>query len=303
MRRLSSVGEAQLRRSPTCDRLRRRRRVSQLHAADDAQGTRVLAPWPPASERGSAAALAHDAKASSAPCGDPGWRSQPHRADIAVLVHRRARRQNAGAALMRAAARARGAGKTLLVLDTADAGPPLCPPGLAAVADRATPCCAGGECATTYFYRSLIDQVLTFALARSTKPHRVAVERAGWSSPRSRCAACQPRYPASGRMLRGQRLDVVHVSAAIAAGARSVEIRRLRRSAARAVFTSGLVGFISARSSAPKGRASPRSTMWTSARRAARQLLMVTAVAPPSAAAQASCAGSTRAPACPAAHL
>lgn len=47
--------------------------------------------------------------------------NQPHRADVAkMLVHRRARRRGIGAALMRAAEeRARAAGKTLLVLDTA----------------------------------------------------------------------------------------------------------------------------------------------------------------------------------------
>ena len=47
--------------------------------------------------------------------------NQPHRADIAkMLVHRRARRRGAGAALMSAAeAAAREAGKTVLVLDTA----------------------------------------------------------------------------------------------------------------------------------------------------------------------------------------
>ena len=52
--------------------------------------------------------------------------NQPHRADIAkMLVHRRARRQGVGAALMQAAEdAARAAGKTLLVLDTftGDAG-------------------------------------------------------------------------------------------------------------------------------------------------------------------------------------
>ena len=47
--------------------------------------------------------------------------NQPHRADIAkMLVHRRARRSGAGAALLHAAeSLARDAGKTLLVLDTA----------------------------------------------------------------------------------------------------------------------------------------------------------------------------------------
>jgi GNAT superfamily N-acetyltransferase len=46
--------------------------------------------------------------------------NQPHRADLAkMLVHRRARRQGLGAALMRAAEQtARDCGKTLLVLDT-----------------------------------------------------------------------------------------------------------------------------------------------------------------------------------------
>lgn len=46
--------------------------------------------------------------------------NQPHRADLAkMLVHRRARRQGLGAALMRAAeAVARDSGKKLLVLDT-----------------------------------------------------------------------------------------------------------------------------------------------------------------------------------------
>jgi GNAT superfamily N-acetyltransferase len=46
--------------------------------------------------------------------------NQPHRADLSkMLVHRRARRQGLGAALMRAAeATARECGKTLLVLDT-----------------------------------------------------------------------------------------------------------------------------------------------------------------------------------------
>jgi GNAT superfamily N-acetyltransferase len=47
--------------------------------------------------------------------------NQPHRGDIAkMLVHRRARRKGIGAALLAAAERsALGAGKTLLVLDTA----------------------------------------------------------------------------------------------------------------------------------------------------------------------------------------
>jgi GNAT superfamily N-acetyltransferase len=50
--------------------------------------------------------------------------NQPHRADLAkMLVHRRARRQGLGAALMRAAeATATACGKTLLVLDTVTGG-------------------------------------------------------------------------------------------------------------------------------------------------------------------------------------
>src|SRR5205085_7554915 len=49
--------------------------------------------------------------------------NQPHRADVSkMLVHRRARRQGLGAALMRAAeAHARVLGRSLLVLDTASA--------------------------------------------------------------------------------------------------------------------------------------------------------------------------------------
>ena len=50
--------------------------------------------------------------------------NQPHRADLSkLLVHRRARRQGLGAALMRAAeAMARECGKTLLVLDAVTGG-------------------------------------------------------------------------------------------------------------------------------------------------------------------------------------
>ncbi len=50
--------------------------------------------------------------------------NQPHRADLAkMLVHRRARRQGLGAALMQAAeATARDCGKTLLVLDAVTGG-------------------------------------------------------------------------------------------------------------------------------------------------------------------------------------
>jgi len=87
--------------------------------------------------------------------------NQPHRADLAkMLVHRRARGQGIGAALLTAAEQlARDCGKTLLVLDTASAeaerlyargGWQRCGtvPGYALLPH-------GGLCATTFFYREL----------------------------------------------------------------------------------------------------------------------------------------------------
>ena len=87
--------------------------------------------------------------------------NQPHRGDVAkMLVHRRARRQGLGEALMRAAeSAARQAGKTLLVLDTASdaaerlyarAGWVECGriPGYALLP-------TGEPCATTYFYKQV----------------------------------------------------------------------------------------------------------------------------------------------------
>jgi ribosomal protein S18 acetylase RimI-like enzyme len=87
--------------------------------------------------------------------------NQPHRADLAkLLVHRRARRQGLGEALMRAAeATARECGKTLLVLDTAsDEAERLYErlgwervgviPGYALLPH-------GGLCGTTVYYRNL----------------------------------------------------------------------------------------------------------------------------------------------------
>jgi GNAT superfamily N-acetyltransferase len=87
--------------------------------------------------------------------------NQPHRADLAkMLVHRRARQQGLGAALLAAAEQtARDCGKTLLVLDTASAeaerlyaraGWQRCGsvPGYALLPH-------GGLCATTFFYREL----------------------------------------------------------------------------------------------------------------------------------------------------
>lgn len=87
--------------------------------------------------------------------------NQPHRADLAkMLVHRRARRQSLGAALLAAAEQsAREAGKTLLVLDTASAdaerlyeraGWQRCGrvPGYALLPH-------GGLCDTHFFYREI----------------------------------------------------------------------------------------------------------------------------------------------------
>lgn len=88
--------------------------------------------------------------------------NQPHRGDLAkMLVHRRARRQGVGAALMRAAeAAARDAGKTLLVLDTVSGSDGdrlytrLGWQRVGSIPDYAL-LPAGGYCATTYFYRRI----------------------------------------------------------------------------------------------------------------------------------------------------
>jgi GNAT superfamily N-acetyltransferase len=88
--------------------------------------------------------------------------NQPHRADLAkMLVHRRARRQGLGAALMRAAETMAGeCGKTLLVLDAVTGGDAARLyerlgwvrvgeiPGYALFPQ-------GGLCSTTVFYRNL----------------------------------------------------------------------------------------------------------------------------------------------------
>jgi GNAT superfamily N-acetyltransferase len=88
--------------------------------------------------------------------------NQPHRADVSkVLVHRRARRQGIGAALMRAAeATARECGKDLLVLDTVTGGDAqrlyerL---GWIRVGDvpRFALMPTGEFCSTTFYYRDL----------------------------------------------------------------------------------------------------------------------------------------------------
>lgn len=87
--------------------------------------------------------------------------NQPHRADLSkMLVHRRARRQGVGAALLQAAEdAARAAGKTLLVLDTASGDAERLyrragwvsvgvVPGYALLPD-------GRPCDTTYFFKRL----------------------------------------------------------------------------------------------------------------------------------------------------
>jgi GNAT superfamily N-acetyltransferase len=90
--------------------------------------------------------------------------NQPHRADLAkMLVHRRARRQGLGAALMRAAEQtARDCGKTLLVLDAVtdgDAARLYAKLGWVRVGDIPNYALfpQGGYCSTTYFYRDLAN--------------------------------------------------------------------------------------------------------------------------------------------------
>lgn len=88
--------------------------------------------------------------------------NQPHRADLAkMLVHRRARRQGLGAALMRAAEDvARECGKTLLVLDTVTGGDGerlyerLRWERVGVIPNYAL-MPRGGFCSTTVFYRKL----------------------------------------------------------------------------------------------------------------------------------------------------
>jgi GNAT superfamily N-acetyltransferase len=88
--------------------------------------------------------------------------NQPHRGDVAkMLVHRRARRQGVGAALLTAAeAHAMRIGRTLLVLDTVTGGD-----AERLYARQGWQRCgeipryalypAGGYCSTTVFYKSL----------------------------------------------------------------------------------------------------------------------------------------------------
>jgi len=91
--------------------------------------------------------------------------NQPHRADVAkMLVHRRARRQGIGAALMRAVEDvARGCARTLLVLDTVTGGDAerlYQRLGWKRVGEipRYALMPRGGFCSTTVFYRDLTAQ-------------------------------------------------------------------------------------------------------------------------------------------------
>jgi GNAT superfamily N-acetyltransferase len=87
--------------------------------------------------------------------------NQPHRADLSkMLVHRRARRQGLGAALLRAAeTTARECGKTLLVLDTASDEAERLYERVGWVRVGVIPGYAllpqGGLCGTTVYYRNL----------------------------------------------------------------------------------------------------------------------------------------------------
>jgi GNAT superfamily N-acetyltransferase len=87
--------------------------------------------------------------------------NQPHRADIAkMLVHPRARRRGIGSALMLAAERrARSAGKTLLVLDTASGDAARIYERLGWQYAGTVPDYAlwphGGLCSTSFYYRRL----------------------------------------------------------------------------------------------------------------------------------------------------
>ena len=87
--------------------------------------------------------------------------NQPHRAELSkMLVHRRARRQGLGEALMRAAEEtARECGKTLLVLDTASADAERLYERQGWVRVGVIPDFAllphGGLCGTTVYYRNL----------------------------------------------------------------------------------------------------------------------------------------------------
>ena len=108
--------------------------------------------------------------------------NQPHRAELSkMLVHRRARRQGLGAALMRAAeATARQCGKTLLVLDTASDAAERLYERMGWVRVGAIPGYAllphGGLCGTTVYYRTLDGQLDPLDLSISGSLKRLAVD-------------------------------------------------------------------------------------------------------------------------------
>jgi GNAT superfamily N-acetyltransferase len=90
--------------------------------------------------------------------------NQPHRADVAkMLVHRRARRQGVGAALMQEAeATALDCGRTVLVLDTVTGGDAerlYARLGWQRVGEvpKYALMPRGGFCSTTFFYRDLSE--------------------------------------------------------------------------------------------------------------------------------------------------
>jgi GNAT superfamily N-acetyltransferase len=91
------------------------------------------------------------------------FENQPHRADLLkMLVHRRARRQGVGAALLQAAeATARECGKTLLVLDTASGDAERLYQRVGWIRVGVIPRFAllpdGGFCDTTFYYRDLSE--------------------------------------------------------------------------------------------------------------------------------------------------
>jgi GNAT superfamily N-acetyltransferase len=99
--------------------------------------------------------------------------NQPHRADVAkMLVHRRARRSGVGARLITAAEEtARAEGRTLLVLDTVTGGDAerlytrMGWQRCGVIPDYALwP--RGGLCATTVFYKSLVERSTAVAAER-----------------------------------------------------------------------------------------------------------------------------------------
>ena len=129
----------------------RARRFWRRVAADVAAGTRVVIAGEDAAGICGTVQLAFDLP-----------ENQPHRADLSkMLVHRRARRQGLGAALVRAAeSAAMQHGRTLLVLDAVTDGDAArlyerLGWQRAGVIPRYALYPRGGFCDTTYYYRDL----------------------------------------------------------------------------------------------------------------------------------------------------